>query len=95
MMGRRIGVAVATLGLVVPAGLALGTTGAEAKAKYYSSCDNLHKDYKHGVAKSKKAANKQVNQGYGRPAYGKTAKAVYWKNHGRLDRDDDGTACEA
>ncbi|MGY2703332.1 excalibur calcium-binding domain-containing protein [Nocardioides sp. HB32] len=73
------------------------TTASEAVAagKYYSSCDALHRDFKHGVSKSKKAAKKQVRDGYGLPAYGKRARAVYNTNHSRLDRDKDGIACEA
>ena len=68
---------------------------ADAGGKYYySSCAKLTKTFKHGVAKSAAAAQKQVNQGYGRPAYGPKAKKVYDKNKGRLDRDKDGTACE-
>lgn len=68
---------------------------AAAGGRYYSSCDDLHRDYAHGVAKSRAAANKQVRDGYGRPAYNSQARAVYRENHSRLDRDDDGTACEA
>jgi len=68
---------------------------ATAAQSYYSSCDALHRDFTHGVAKSFKAAKKQVRAGYGMPAYGRHARNVYWTNHSRLDRDDDGTACEA
>lgn len=79
-----VALAVSTLTLATPAEAGL----------YYPRCDALAKDYKHGVAKSRKAAMKQVRQGYGRPAYGKRAKKVYWHNYKRLDRDRDGTACE-
>lgn len=61
----------------------------------YRNCDALHRDFKHGVAKSHKAARKQVRDGYGMPAYGKHARRVYWANRASLDRDKDGTACEA
>ena len=92
---RAIGILVA---LVVAAPSAVIATAASAHAagsgKYYSSCTKLAKDYKHGVSKSRKAALKQVRQGYGMPAYSKAAKSVYWTNHSRLDRDNDGTACE-
>lgn len=64
------------------------------RGKYYSSCDKLTKDFKHGVARSKQAADKQVRNGYGRPSYTKKAKSVYKTNKSRLDRDNDGTACE-
>ena len=48
-----------------------------------------------GVSKSRKAATKQVREGHGLPAYGRHARKVYWAKHSNLDRDDDGTACEA
>ena len=74
----------------------LSTAPAQARdaGTYYSSCTKLHVRFKHGVAKGPVAAQKQVNQGYGRPAYGTYAKKVYWANYKRLDRDRDGTACE-
>jgi hypothetical protein len=80
--------------LAAPTGVALTVTSADAATLYYSSCAKLTVKFHHGVAKSYKAAKKQVNQGYGMPAYGPLAKKVYWKNHSRLDRDNDGTACE-
>ena len=48
--------------------------------KTYSSCAKLHKDFKHGVAKSKKAAKKQVADGLSMPAYSDRAQKVYWSN---------------
>lgn len=82
--------------LAAPVAAVLATTApAHAAGKYYSSCDALHKDFKHGVAKNARSASKQVRDGYGRPATGKKAKAVYATNSSRLDRDKDGTACEA
>ncbi len=68
---------------------------AEASQTSYSSCAKLQKDFRHGVSKSKAAAQKQVRHGYGMPAYGRHAQKVYWANESRLDRDQDGTACEA
>ena len=41
---------------------------ADAAQTSYSSCAKLQKDFKHGVSKSKAAAQKQVRQGYGMPA---------------------------
>jgi hypothetical protein len=79
----------ATLGLGV---LSMGPAQAQTN---YSNCTALHRDFKHGVARSKAASDKQVRQGYGRPAYGKHARDVYAANHANLDRDKDGTACEA
>ncbi|MGL5827236.1 MAG: excalibur calcium-binding domain-containing protein [Nocardioides sp.] len=69
-------------------------SASAAPAEKYSSCAKLTKDFPHGVARSKRAASKQVAQGYGRPAYRKKAKRVYRQNRAALDRDKDGTACE-
>ncbi|HWU20505.1 MAG TPA: excalibur calcium-binding domain-containing protein [Nocardioides sp.] len=72
----------------------VSVSGQADAATYYSSCANLTHIWPHGVAKSAAAAQRQVNQGYGRPASGPRARAVYWENYKRLDRDRDGTACE-
>lgn len=56
----------------------------------YANCTALHRDFKYGVAKSKKAANKQYNTGHYRP---RVAPAVYSANS-ESDADHDGTACE-
>lgn len=94
-MLKRVQVALVATALVA-APLVVGIAGpADAAGKYYPNCDALHQDYRHGVAKSASAAAKQVRDGYGRPAYGKQARAVYATNSSRLDRDKDGTACEA
>jgi hypothetical protein len=95
---RRLGIcatSVAVTLVIAPVAMATVSESAHAAPKTYSSCDKLHKDFKHGVAKSKKAAKKQVADGYEIPAYSDRAKKVYWANHKNLDRDDDGTACEA
>lgn len=87
---------VAAAALVV-SGVSVATaavSGTANAAPYYSSCDRLHRDWPKGVAKSRRAANKQVRQGNLRPASGPRARAVYRENHSRLDADDDGTACE-
>lgn len=93
-MKKRILGTLTALALVSPVWVVATTTTAEAGSLYYSSCTKLAKKYAHGVAKSRKAANKQVAQGYGPPAYGSRARNVYWENYKRLDRDRDGTACE-
>jgi hypothetical protein len=77
------------------AALTLAVVPAANAQTYYANCTVLHRDFKHGVAKGPKAAAKQVRDGYGRPAYGPHARDVYWTNRSRLDRDKDGTACEA
>ena len=83
------------LALSAPAVVVSATAAGAAGGRYYSSCDALHRDYRYGVAKSDRAARRQVRDGYHRPATTRRAKRVYWTNHSRLDRDDDGTACEA
>jgi arylsulfatase A-like enzyme len=91
-MNRHLASFLAATALAVPAAVA-STPAAEAAPKY-SSCAKLTKDFKHGVAKSKSAAAKQVRAGYGRPSSSKRARKVYWANYKNLDRDRDGTACE-
>lgn len=94
---RRLLAAAATAALLT-SGLALTQAPASAaptaEARRYSNCDALARDFRHGVSKSRAAANKQVRDGYGRPAFGPRAKAVYRTNKSNLDRDKDGTACE-
>jgi hypothetical protein len=81
--------------VLVAVGLAASTltiTSAPADAATrFANCTAMHRVYKHGVAKSDKAANYQVRKGYGRPA---VRPKVYWANQ-KSDRDNDGTACEA
>ena len=93
MRNRIVGSLVAHA-LTAPAGVALTATSADATTHYYSSSSKLAAKFHHGVAKSHTAARRQVRYGYGMPAYGSLAQKVYWKNHSRLDRDKDGTACE-
>jgi hypothetical protein len=88
-------IAAAALVLVPVALTATAQGQADAAQLHYKNCTVLHHDFKHGVARSRKAANKQVRDGYGRPAYGTHARKVYWANRANLDRDKDGTACEA
>jgi hypothetical protein len=87
ILGKFVAGAATAVVLVAPLGLA----SPAYAAKDYANCDAMHRDYKHGVAKSKRAARKQVNDGYGRPA---VRPKVYRANR-ESDADDDGTACEA
>lgn len=89
-MTKTLRGAVVALALCAPL---MMTTPAEA-APSYSSCDKLTRVWPNGVAKGIRAANKAVRDGHSRPAYGPRARAVYWENYRRLDRDRDGTACE-
>lgn len=91
---KKLAITIA-VGIIAGTGLVTTTVApAEAAAKKYSSCAKLTKDFPHGVARSNKAAKKQVAQGYGKPAHGNKAQNVYTKNKANLDRDKDGTACE-
>jgi hypothetical protein len=56
----------------------------------YPNCTAMHRVWKHGVARSVKAANKQVRTGHYKPA---VKPAVYRVNN-ESDADKDGTACE-
>ncbi len=99
MLSRLTFTAVAALLAASPAVGALTSPAEAASAEAasgtkYASCDALHKQFKHGVARSSAAANKQVRNGYTRPSTTARAKAVYRANSANLDRDKDGTACE-
>ena len=86
---------VATMAAAAVVGVTIfGVTPAEAATTYFSSCANLHKVYRYGVAKSSAAAAYQVRTHHQRPAYTAAAQKAYWANYTRLDRDRDGTACE-
>jgi hypothetical protein len=93
-MNQKILGALVAAAIAVPSAAAVTAPAADAVTLYYSSCSKLTVKFHHGVAKSYTAAKKQVAAGYGMPAYGTLAQKVYWKNHTRLDRDNDGTACE-
>jgi Excalibur calcium-binding domain len=78
-------------------GAVIGTT-ASADAitrRYLANRDALHKMWHSGVARGPKAAAKQVREGNHKPAYGPKARKVYWRTYTRLDRDRDGSPCEA
>lgn len=90
-MKKLIAAAAATIAL---APLGLVASPADAAGRYFANCTALNHVWAHGVAKGPKAAAYQVRQGNSRPAYGPKARAVYWRNYTRLDRDRDGTACE-
>lgn len=56
----------------------------------YRNCDAMHNDFPHGVARSDRAADRQVRTGHFRPA---VRPRVYRQNR-ESDADHDGTACE-
>ena len=66
------------------------TAGPANAVTDYPNCTAMHRTFKYGVARSKAAANRQVNTGHYRPA---VRPAVYKANN-ESDADKDGTACE-
>jgi hypothetical protein len=56
----------------------------------FRNCDQMHRTFKNGVAKSRAAAHRQERTGHKRPA---VRPAIYRANN-ESDRDRDGTACE-
>jgi hypothetical protein len=56
----------------------------------FSTCAQMHRTFKNGVAKSRFAAHRQERTGHKRPA---VRPAVYRANR-ESDADRDGTACE-
>ena len=64
--------------------------GPAGAATSFSNCDAMHKVRPYGVAKSAKAARKQVNSGHYKPY---VSLPLYQANSS-LDADKDGTACE-
>lgn len=55
------------------------------------SCAQMHKVYKHGIAKSKKAANRAYRNGQYPPP---VRPKVYENSYKSLDRDKDEVMCE-
>ncbi|MET0692550.1 MAG: excalibur calcium-binding domain-containing protein [Propionibacteriaceae bacterium] len=70
----------------------LSATPAEAAAKTFKNCTEMHKTYKGGVAKPG-AKDKRPNGGHAKYSP-KVSKALYNANK-KSDRDKDGIACEA
>jgi hypothetical protein len=73
----------------IAAPITLAATPAEA-ATDFANCDAMHRVFKYGVAKSKKAANRQYRTGHYRPA----VRPLSYKVNNESDADKDGTACE-
>ena len=84
-MKRRI-IAVFTVAFL---GATLSGAPTQA-ATSYANCDALHRHWQYGVAKSRKAARRQVNSGHYKPH---VSRAGYRANS-NLDAGNDGTACE-
>jgi hypothetical protein len=72
--------------------IAFGSQVAQAGGhEAYRNCRALHRDYEHGVAKNRRAAEAEVDDGYGYPY---VSRHLYRLNRD-LDANDDGVACEA
>jgi hypothetical protein len=61
--------------------------GAAQAAPTFSNCTKMHRRVEHGVAKSRKAARREVRDGYGRP---RVSRRIYRANS-QLDAK---VACE-
>lgn len=59
-------------------------------APSFDNCTQMHKRWQYGVAKSLRAARRQVQTGHYRP---RVSRSGYRANRS-LDADDEGTACE-
>ena len=80
------------IGAVISALLALGlfATAPAGAATSFSSCDKMHRVWQYGIAKSERAARRQVRTGHYKP---RVSYNKYVANKS-LDADKDGTACE-
>jgi hypothetical protein len=70
--------------------LGVGALPASATTRF-TSCDQMHRVYKYGVAKDGRSQTRAVQQGMYRPALKPT---VYASSYKTLDRDKDGVMCE-
>ncbi len=60
-------------------------------ATMFTSCDQMHRVYKHGVAKDGRSQTRAEQQGMYRPAL---KPSIYSASYKSLDRDKDGVMCE-
>ena len=87
MMSRTVGLA-----LAVAVGVGVGVAPAPAEAMSQAkTCGELRQDYAGGVARSKAAANRVVDQGFRRPI---VCKRLYRQVQASLDPNRNGVACE-
>ncbi|MGG3889883.1 excalibur calcium-binding domain-containing protein [Metabacillus fastidiosus] len=80
--------------IILSASLILGVSAvspfsADAAAKSYQNCKALNKDYQGGVAKGSNVKNKG-----GKTKHTPHVSADLYNANKKLDRDDDGIACE-
>lgn len=86
---------IASAAVLALAPLAFVAPSAEAAPHAFANCTAMHRKFHHGVARSNRAANYQVRQGYGRPKVSLRWYRLNSRSPHDLDRDNDGTACEA
>lgn len=84
-----VSLSASALAVAVPAHAAPSEVSATS-AKDYRNCDAMHRDFKNGVARSKKAARKQVKSDHKKPA----VRPKVYRANTESDADKDGTACE-
>jgi hypothetical protein len=90
MRKRIVSVVMTALLAVTLLGPTAEAVGSVGSVRSYANCDALHKRWQYGVAKSRKAARRQVKTGHYKPH---VSRAGYRANSD-LDADKDGTACE-
>jgi hypothetical protein len=56
----------------------------------FDNCNQMHRRWQYGVAKSQRAARRQVQTGHYRPRVSRSG----YRANSNLDADNDGTACE-
>ncbi len=77
--------AITTLALIA------GWSPSASSSQRFTSCAQMHKVFKYGVAKDKAAQSRAVNDGMYRPSLKPSVHAASYKT---LDRDKDGVMCE-
>ncbi len=92
MKKRIISVLVAVLLGITMTGVpsASAVRSSIGAVRSYANCDALRKRWQYGVAKSRKAARKQVRTGHHKPH----VSLAGYRANSDLDADKDGTACE-
>lgn len=76
---------------VVAFGLLAWSPSAPSASQRFTSCDQMHKVFKYGIAKDQKSQKRAVKEGMYRPSL---KPSVYAASYKTLDRDKDGVMCE-
>lgn len=88
-MKRIVAYALAVLALVTVAPVLVA--GPSQGTTRFTSCDQMHRSYKYGVARDAAAQARAVREGMYKPAL---KPQVYNASYKTLDRDKDGVMCE-